>query len=138
MSSYLLDDEEIEALSEDQKHKELMSVFGRMVNALEEKKDDNINEELQNVLSSNKQLIADFIAKVKELQKTDAPEVNVEVNQKEVITSVQEMEKNIVTALGNLEKQIKESMNKKPLKVEFIITDRTSIGFASRIIAKEL
>lgn len=138
MSDYVLDDEIIDALSEDQKHRELMSAFGRMINALEEKKEDAINTELQDVLNKNKELITGFIGKIKEIQKPDAPEVNVDINQKEVITSVEQMEKNIVEALGSLEKQVKLSMERKPLKVEFVIVDRTSVGFASRIIAKEL
>ena len=105
---------------------------------LEEKKEDAINTELQDVLNKNKELITGFIGKIKEIQKPNAPEVNVDINQKEVITSVEQMEKNIVEALGSLEKQVKLSMERKPLKVEFVIVDRTSVGFASRIIAKEL
>lgn len=139
MNDYLLDDEEIEALSEDKRHKDMMTALGRLIIAIEtEKKEESLSEEFQVLLSKNKELISEFISKVKEIEKPEPPKVKINVNQDEIITALNGMTEKIIKSLNSLEEQVRLSMIKKPLKCEFIITDRTSIGFASRVIAKEI
>ncbi len=138
MNEYLLDDEEVEAITEEQRHKQMMGAFGQLIATIEAKNENSSNEELQELLNANKGMIADFLKKVKEISQPQQPNVSVEVNQDKVTNSLQEMSDKIISGLQSLEKQIK-ILNEKPLaKWEAVITDRVAYGFASRIILKQI
>ena len=137
MSEYLLDDEEVEAITEEQRHTQMMQAFGRLINAVEsQNENESPNEELQSLLSANKGMIAEFLNKLKSLTQPQTPNVNVEVNQEMVVSSVEQSSRNIVDALNSFSKEINnytEAIN-APKSTVARVTQRNSLGFAEEII----
>ena len=121
-----MEDVEFEKLLEDRRHEELKNALIDISTILENKNDMGIIDAIEKQVSA-------FLSAIKKLP---APEVNVEVNQKEISTSVAKMSAEIVKSLIDLKQEI-EVLN-SPKEWEFRVRRDDSTHSITSVIAKQL
>jgi hypothetical protein len=97
MSKRELTKEEADEILSEARHKELMKSFGSLLSALtkEEKQDTKIPDALEKQAKA----IQGFVDAIKSLPKPEKPEVNVSVSNKEIVSSVEDLNKSLVEVL---------------------------------------
>lgn len=108
------DDNKFEALLIDRRHKELTSALGKVVSELQKKKpDDGIKEAIEKQSKS----IEGFSNAIKNLPKPEKPEVNVNVSNDKMVSSINDMCKEICEGQNKILKALAD----RPLVDKFEI-----------------
>jgi hypothetical protein len=127
------DDNDFDELLLDKRLTDILKALSKVSDTLN---NNNSKLDIQSFLNSNKALIESFLSKLKDIQQQElpAPNVNVQVNQSEVITSIEKLSNQIIDSLKSLEQAITNMNEQKPKTWEFKITERNN-GFAQKIVA---
>ena len=124
-----LDEDELEvALIQRKRHDELKGALGRMVNAIAQKDDKPILEAINKQTES----LSKFATALQSLPKQEKPEVNVEVNQDKLITSVNKIGVDLLEISKELLIELKK-YNERPVVDNFEVTERVQGGFTKRV-----
>lgn len=127
------EDDKFESLLAQRRHKELSSGIAAIATAFSKKSNQDIIEAINNQAS----LINSFLQKLGSVEKPSVlPEVNVEVNQKEVVLSVDEMSEKILSGFSSLKEVIIETQCKSN-EWEFSV-QRDVKGFIEKVIAVKI
>lgn len=95
----------------DKRHKELTGAMGKVISAVNQKEDKAVAE----AIKENARATQGLVQVIKDIPKVETPQVNVDVNQKEVITSLEGICNKIIESNNKLI----EAFNKRPVVEEF-------------------
>lgn len=105
------DDIEFDELLADRRHKELTGTLKGIAALLNQPKNDNIAEAIRQTGEATKGLIE----VVKNIPKAEKPEVNVQIDNQKIVTSLEEICDKIVAS----NKEVLEAMKSKPMVDSF-------------------
>lgn len=110
-----VDYEEIEAIRKEDRHKEVVSLLRGMANSLGKDDDAAILEAIKKQPDAIKAALNEFVGKLPK------PEINVEVNNKEILSSFSEIARGIVDKITASNNEVIKAINSRPVAEEFDI-----------------
>lgn len=110
-----VDYEEIEAIRKEDRHKEVVSLLRGMANSLGKDDDAAILEAIKKQPDAIKAALNEFVWKLPK------PEINVEVNNKEILSSFSEIARGIVDKITASNNEVIKAINSRPVAEEFDI-----------------
>lgn len=123
-----IDDIEFDDLLAEKRHRELTSSLKGIATLLNKPNDNSISE----ALNKNAEATRGLIQAVKDIPKPEKPEVNVEISQQEIVTSL----KTICKEICDSNDRVIEALANKPMVEEFKIQNTDNWTKTVKVVYK--
>lgn len=124
------DDDEFIELKNDERHKELLLVLGKLITAVNDSAKKDTSNDIAAAIEKNSQAVKGFVAKIGELSKPQQQPIKVE--QDKTIAAISGMSGDIIASLNKVSEGLAEL--KKPQ--EWVFTVDRYYGTIQKVIAK--
>lgn len=106
-----IEDEKFEALLAEKRHKDLTKMLGNLATAMSNKDD----KEIINAINGQSGAISELVKVIMAIPKPEKPEVNVQISQSEIVSSLE----NICKRIEDSNTKVIEALSSKPLVESF-------------------